>query len=60
MSKPDPNAPACPHCGKTMTHRTIPHLGGLPDRHSGGLPEILIFYCAPCEHVEAIKEKRAA
>ena len=39
-----------------MTHRTIPHLGGLPDPHSGGLPEILIFYCAPCQHVEMIKE----
>jgi hypothetical protein len=43
-----------------MTRRTVPHLGGLPDPHSGGLPEIVIFYCAPCRHVEMIKEKRAA
>jgi len=41
-----------------MTHRTIPHLGGLPDPHSGGLPEILVFYFAPCHHVETIKEKQ--
>jgi hypothetical protein len=36
-----------------MKHvRTIGHLGDLP--------EISIFYCAPCQHVETTQQKRAA
>jgi hypothetical protein len=36
-----------------MAHvRTIAHLPNLPDIH--------IFYCAPCQHVETIQQKRAA
>jgi hypothetical protein len=38
-----------------MMHRTVPHLGGLPDPRSGGLREVLIFFCAPCQHVEIHK-----
>jgi len=53
MPGPDSNAPTCPHCGAPMKHvRTIDHLRNLP--------EIQIFYCAPCQHVETIKLKRAA
>jgi hypothetical protein len=39
-----------------MIHRTISHFGGLPDPRSGGLRELLIFFCARCRHVEMIKE----
>ena len=53
MSKPEPVAPPCPHCGFIMKHvRTIEHLHDLP--------EIRIFYCAPCEHAETVKLKWAA
>jgi hypothetical protein len=53
MSKPNQNTPVCPHCGAAMQHvRTIAHLRDLP--------EIQIFYCAPCQHVETTKLKRAA
>jgi hypothetical protein len=53
MSKPEPIAPRCPHCDATMKHVcTIGHLHNLP--------EIQIFYCAPCKHVETIKLERAA
>jgi hypothetical protein len=53
LSNPKPTAAACPQRGVTMKHvRTIAHLPNLP--------EIQIFYCAPCEHVETIKLKRAA
>jgi hypothetical protein len=53
MSKPEPDAPPCPHCLTEMKHvRAIAHLDELPEIH--------IFYCAPCEHLETIKRKRAA
>lgn len=53
MSNPDPEGSACPRYGAAMKHvRTIAHLDNLPEIH--------IFYCAPCEHVETVKLKRAA
>jgi hypothetical protein len=53
MSKDQPTAPVCPHCGAVMNHvRTLPRLGGLP--------EIQIFYCASCVHAETVTLKRAA
>jgi hypothetical protein len=53
MATPQPNAPTCPQCRATMKHvRTIAHLDDLP--------QIQIFYCAACEHVETIKLKKAA
>ena len=53
MSKPGPYAPVCPQCGGVMKHvRTIGHLDNLP--------EIQIYYCAPCQHVETTQQKRAA
>ena len=53
MATPEPNAPLCPQCCATMKHvRTIAHLDDLP--------QIQIFYCAACEHVETIKLKKAA
>jgi hypothetical protein len=53
MSKAEPHAPTCPHCGATMKHVcTIAHLRDLP--------EIQIFYCGPCERVETIKLEPAA
>jgi hypothetical protein len=51
MATPEPNAPLCPQCRATM-QRTIAHLNGLPEIH--------IFYCAPCQCVETIKLKKAA
>jgi hypothetical protein len=43
--------------GASDTRKTVHlHLNyGLLD-----LPEIQIFYCAPCQHVETIKSKQAA
>jgi hypothetical protein len=53
MSKAEPKPPTCPHCAATMKHvRAIAHLRDLPEIH--------IFYCVPCEHVETIKLERAA
>jgi hypothetical protein len=53
MRKGEQTSQLCPHCGVAMKYvRSIPALGGLP--------EIEIFYCAPCSHVETIKLKRAA
>jgi hypothetical protein len=45
MATPEPNAPLCRQCRATMQHvRTIAHLNNLPEIH--------IFYCAPCQCVE--------
>ncbi len=41
---------SCPHCRGAMS------LIRLIDE----LPEIYIFYCSPCEHVETVKYDRAA
>jgi hypothetical protein len=52
MSKPEPDPPVCPRCLTDMRHvRVIAHLDELPEIH--------IFYCARCEHVETIKLKRS-
>jgi hypothetical protein len=52
MSKPEPDAPVCPHCLTAMRHvRVIAHLDELPEIH--------IFYCASCEQVQTIKLKRS-
>jgi hypothetical protein len=49
----EPDALTCPRCLTEMKHvRVIAHLDELPEIH--------IFYCAPFEHVETIKLKRAA
>jgi hypothetical protein len=53
MEKRAPNTPTCPRCGAAMRHvRTITHLGDLPD--------IEIFFCGVCSHVETVRLKRAA
>jgi hypothetical protein len=39
----------CPRCGKPMALiRTIPRLGSLP--------ELLVFYCAKCQHAETLAQ----
>ena len=42
----------CPACQDTM--QLVRHLD------LKGLPEISIFYCRACEHVETVKQDRAA
>lgn len=38
----------CPNCGATMTRvRVIPRLGGMP--------ELTVFHCAPCNYVETVE-----
>ena len=44
MKKQRPSPPLC-HCSEPMELvRTIPHVEGVP--------EIFVFYCARCKHVE--------
>jgi hypothetical protein len=41
----EPQARTCPHCDAAMKRvHTIAHLDGLPEIH--------IFYCSRCEHLE--------
>ena len=42
----------CPHCYNTM--HLVRHLD-LTD-----MPEIYLFYCSRCQHVETVKQERAA
>jgi hypothetical protein len=45
--------PACPDCGAVMTRvRVIPRLGGLP--------ELTVYQCAPCDHVETVVSEASA
>ena len=45
--------PPCPDCEKPMKLvRTIPKLGGLC--------ALVVFYCAPCNHVETKEQEQAA
>ncbi len=42
------HSPKCPNCGGTMTRvRVIPRLGGMP--------ELTVFHCVPCNHVETVE-----
>jgi len=42
------NVPSCPNCGAQMKPvRIIPRVGGLP--------ELTVFQCAPCNHVETVE-----
>jgi hypothetical protein len=53
MEKRAPTSVTSPQCGAVLRHvRTITHLGNLPD--------LEIFFCAACSHVETVKLKRAA
>jgi hypothetical protein len=42
----------CPHCKTAM--QLIRHID------LKGMPDIYIFYCNRCQHVETVKEERAA
>jgi hypothetical protein len=43
----------CPHCHEPMDiERTIPQLGGLP--------ALIVFYCARCNHAETKEQQRDA
>jgi hypothetical protein len=45
----NPTPPACPGCGKSMPLiHSIPRLGSLP--------ELLVFYCAKCQHAETLSQ----
>jgi hypothetical protein len=46
------NQVQCPHC-KTAMH-LVRHI------NLKGMPDIYIFYCNSCQHVETVKEERAA
>ena len=42
----------CPHCKAAM--QLVRHID------LKGMPDIYIFYCNSCQHVETVKEERAA
>ncbi len=42
----------CPHCRVAM--RLVRHID------LTGVPNINVFYCQRCQHVETVKEKKAA
>jgi hypothetical protein len=42
----------CPHCKAAM--QLVRHID------LKGMPDIYIFYCNGCQHVETVKEERAA
>jgi len=42
----------CPHCNMAM--QLVRHID------LKGMPDIYIFYCNGCQHVETLKEERAA
>ncbi len=42
----------CPHCKAAM--QLVRHID------LKGMPDIYIFYCSSCQHVETVKEERAA
>jgi len=44
--------PQCPQCHCTM--RLVRHLD------LKGMPEIYFYYCSHCQHVETVKQQRAA
>jgi hypothetical protein len=52
-TKTETRTPSCPCCRDPMRLvRTIPKLGGLP--------ELRVFLCERCSHVETIEQERAA
>jgi hypothetical protein len=53
MPNDHPAPPVCAHCREPMTlARTVPPLGALP--------ELLVFLCPRCRHVDTKAQERAA
>ncbi len=46
------NTMPCPYCHGTMDLVRQIDLAGMP--------EIVVFYCSRCQHVETVKQERAA
>jgi hypothetical protein len=52
MTNDAPAAATCPHCKQPMRHvRTVPRFGGLC--------ELFVFHCAPCNHAETQEWERS-
>jgi hypothetical protein len=47
-----PNRGQCPCCKEAM--QLVRHID------LKGMPDIYVFYCTRCQHVETVKEERAA